>query len=357
MKIGIVPTTTKTGEGRYAEYLIDGLQQEGFNIEILNDPILLNRPNIKIFLGSLRFKKFLKNKNPSIIHNLDNLGPFLVKQNLKNVKTIQTVFDIAPVILPNFHNIVYRFNFKCILPILIGNSDSVIVPSNSTKKDLISNFRVDKNKINVIPLGVDKSIFYPRSTSFEVLKKYGINYDYLIYVGGDNPRKNLKNLISAFIEIFQDIPHQLVLIGPLNKDNLIKIIKGYPHPNSINQILDRIVIPGYVDNEDLPVLYSAASALVFPSIYEGFGLPPLEAMACGTPVITSSNSSLKEVVGNAGLLIKDPLNPNEISEKILNFIDNGKLQENLKMKGLIQTERFTWDKTVKRTVDLYGKLI
>ena len=354
MKIGIISPATRTGEHRYGEYLIEGLKESGFNVEILNNSLLTSRPNIKIFIGSLLLSKFLKHKNLSIIHNLDNLGPFLIKQNLGHTKTIITIHDIAPVILPEIYNVIMRFNFGSILPKLIENTDSVITISNSTKNDLISRFGVDENKINIIPQGVDDSIFYPRSSSEDVLKKYKINPNYLMYAGGDDPRKNLKSLIGAFDEIVQDIPHDLVLVGPINKKNLTNIVKNQHNSNILR---DRIILPGYVNDKDLPVLYSSASAFVFPSLYEGFGLPPLEAMACGVPVIVSDNSSLKEVVDNAGVLIDDPLNTGEIAGKILDVINERKLPEKFKKRGLKQAKNYSWNNTIRQTVELYNKLI
>ena len=299
MKIKIIPPRTKTGEGQYADHLINGLIDSGFDVEILNDKIF-SRPIVKMFFGSLFLKGILKDEQEFILHNMDNLGPFLIRHN--KLKCIQNIFDIAPVILPQIHSHKMRFDFKVLLPRLISNSDSIIVPSISTKNDLTSRFNIDEKKINVVPLGVDNSFFSPKIPKKDILNKYGINNEYLIYVGTDNPRKNLKNLILAFLEIYHYIPHDLVLIGPISLKKIIKVIK---ENNSVysKKMLDRIVITGYVDYQDLPVLYSAASVFVFPSLYEGFGLPPLEAMACGTPVITANNSSLKEVVDDVGLLL------------------------------------------------------
>jgi glycosyltransferase involved in cell wall biosynthesis len=355
MKIGLILPNTRTGESRYSDYLINGLKENGINIEILNNPLLINRPNVKIFMGSFFLKRIIKNRDISVVHNLDNLGPFLVRNN--KIKSILTVHDIAPVILPQIHSSMMNFNFKWILPKLIDNCDSIIADNKSTKNDLISKFGVESEKINVVPLGIDTSIFYSRPSSDNILKKYGINHNYLIYVGGDNPRKNLKNLILAFIGIFQNSPHDLVLIGPINKKNLVKIIKSHTNPNSYKNILNRIIIPGYVDYKDLPVLYSAASAFVFPSLYEGFGLPLLESMACGTPVITSSNSSLREVVGNSGLYINDPLNPNEISDNIIKILDNDKLRNKLKNRGFERVKKFSWEETTKKTIKTYEQVV
>lgn len=354
MKIAIIPPITRTGESRYSDCLIEGLKKKGINIEIINSKFPFNRPNIKIFLGSFLLKKMMKEKKIDILHNTDNLGPFLI--NDKEIKTISTVFDIAPVMLPEIHDPIMKFNFKTVLPRLIRNSDCIISSSCSTKKDLIEKFGISKNKIRVIHLGIDKSFFYPRVGDNKVLKSYGIKNEFLMYSGGDNPRKNLKNLILAFGEIYQEISHDLVLVGPIRKENILKIISENFNGNKKN-LIKRILFTGYVNSEDLPHIYSAASAFIFPSLYEGFGFPPLEAMACGTPVIVSKNSSLEEIVGRAGLFINDPLNHIEISEKILKLVNEGELKNKLKSKGIIQADKFNWNNTVKETLTVYNKII
>lgn len=350
MKIAIIPPISSTGESRYNDYLIEGLKQKGIDVEIINNKFLFNRPNVKIFLGSLLLNKILKDKEIDILHNTDNLGPFLVKNN--NIKTVLTVHDITPVLFPEIYNSILKFNFKIILPRLIKNTDSIIVSSHSTKKDIVKNFKI-KNKINVTQLGIDNSFFYPRENNKDILKKYGIKNEFLMYTGNDNPRKNLKNLILAYSEIYDKIPHDLVLVGPINKENILKIIKSH----GINQfkLVKRIIFLGYIDLSDLPHIYSAASAFIFPSLYEGFGFPPLEAMACGAPVLLSNNSSLREIAGNAGKYLKDPLNPQKFSEDILELINDIELQEKLKNKGFIQSKKFNWESTVEKTIKVYDK--
>ena len=355
IKIGIIPPNTKTGVGRYSEYLISGLEQNGIEIELIKNPIF-NNINVKYYLGSIFLNNLIKNKNISILHDLNSFGPFLF-DNGKNVKKILTIHDIAPVILPNFNSWKIRFDFKLLLPRMIENSDFIIVPSYSAKKDLLTRWGVNENKIEVIPEGVDISFFYPKISGDKILQKYGIKNEYILYVGADSPRKNLKNLILAYSKIFNDIPHDLVLIGPIKKGYIEKIIKKYLKGRiSRENVLNRIKNVGYLDTKDLPFVYSGASVFIYPSLYEGFGLPPLEAMACGTPVITSNNSSLKEIFSNAALLIYDPLNSNEISERILDILSKNKLQKKLKKKGFIQAKKFSWDKMVKKTIEVYNNL-
>lgn len=358
VKIGIIPPATNTGESRYFNNLIDGIGKRRTNVDmhILNN-WTLNNPSRKIFIGSLFIKKIAEKEELSLLHNTDNLGPFLLK-NLKKTKVISTVHDIAPVTLPQIHNSIIKFHFKTILPILISNSDKIITDSNSTKEDLLSFFNVDESKVNVIPLGIDSSYFYRRELNNKILDKYNIKRNYILYIGTDNTRKNLNNLLLSFFEIFKKIPHNLVLVGPINKQKIIEFIEKNLHSNySKNEVLNRIILSGFVDQEDLPYIYSSASLFILPSIYEGFGFPPLEAMACQVPVIISNNSCLNEVVQDAGLYIENPLDPKEISEKILCLINDEKLQRNFIRRGLVVSKKYSWDKTVESTVNLYKELV
>lgn len=349
MKINIIPPITNTGEGQYAKHIIDGMKQKDVEINVLNNPFLHN-PNIRVFLGSFLLNKILDNEK-SILHNLDNLGPFLVKSN-NNIKNILTVHDIAPIKLPKVHNQIMKFYFRHILPKLIKNCDLIITDSYSTKKDLESIFNVNEEKIEVTYLGVDSSFFYPRETNKDLLNKYKINNDYLLYVGNDNPRKNLKTLILAYNKIYKRIDHDLVLVGPINQLALRDLIKKIDGGNGLSE---RIITPGYVDYNDLPLIYSKADALVFTSLYEGFGFTPLESMACGTPVVVPNNSSIPEVVGDAGLYINDPLNPEEISNNIYTLLNDNELQLKMKNKGLKRAKYFTWENNINKTFEAYEK--
>lgn len=352
MKIGLIPPNSNTGEFKYCQYLYRGLIERGLEVELLSNRFLVNRPNLKIFLGSFLLKRMV-NDDIEILHNVDNLGPFLFEDSDSKMKRVLTVHDIAPIIFPDIHNRMMKFDFKYILPKLIENSDLIIADSYFTKKDLERYFKVKEDKVNVAHLGVNSSFFYPRENNGEVMAKYGIKNDYLFYLGNDNPRKNLKNLILAYSRIYKEIGEDLVLVGPINQGNLRAFIEKIDKGNGLS---DRVITPGYVDYDDLPPLYSGATSLVFTSLYEGFGFAPLEAMACGTPVITSNNSSITEVVGDAGVFIDDPLNPEEISNKISFLLNNENLQKKLKLQGPKRAKQFSWDNTIDKTLEAYEKV-
>ena len=355
MRVAIIPPSTRSGESTYSTCLINGLRRRGIAVDLIQH-FALNKPNLKVFLGSLVLPKLIDKGDISILHNVDNLGPFLIKRKNVNVEFVLTVHDITPILLPNIHNTIVKFDWKILLPRLIGNSDAVIAVSVSTKNDLVSVLKIEKSKIEVIPEGVDTTIFYPRTASEMVLRKYNISQPYVLYVGTDHPRKNLRSLILGYSKIYSDIVQDLVLVGPIDHSRIRRIIDSCNNLESQKkELLNRVKVVGYVDEKDLPVIYSAASAFVFPPLYEGFGLPPLEAMACGLPVVVSDNSSLREVVGGAGLYINDPLSQEQIAEVILKILEDDKLQKKLTQKGIEQARQFSWDRTVEKTIEVYSR--
>ncbi len=362
MRVAIIAPTSKTGEWTVSRHLIRGLRERGIDVKILHH-FTLNRPNTKVFLGSLLLKRLVRDDSISLVHNVDNLGPFLFRHKDLHIKKVLTVHDISPVILPpQYERIVLdrvlRFDFTNVLPRLVKNADLTIADSYSTMADLIARFGVSKEKIEVIHLGVDTSFFHHNSNYGQVINKYGLRREFLLYIGTASPRKNLKTLVRAYADIFLKIPHNLVLVGPISENRLRAYINLSDLPSHLKkEVQKRIILLGYVAHEDVPSIYSAATALIFPSLYEGFGLPALEAMACDCPVVLSDNSSLREVAGEAGLYINDPLNPQDISGNILDIVNNESLRESLESKGHERAHRFSWETTVQKTVNAYDSIL
>ncbi len=353
MKIGIILPRTQTGEYRYGNYLIGELNRKGIDIEVLNNeiPLIGGSPTIKMIFGSLFLARYLKKEKINVVHNIDNLPPYLFVSNKfkRKVKLIVTVHDIAPVVLSKIHSIIMNFHFKVPLPVLLKNSTHIIVPSHSTKRDLLEYLISDSSKIVVIPMGIDTSKFYPRKSTNKIKQKYDINYPLILYAGTENPRKNLERLIIAYNKISHEIPHRLVLVGPITQKTIIKILRKHNIPKDI---LKRITLLGYLPDEELPYLYTLADVFVYPSLYEGFGFPPLEAMACGTPVVTSNISSIPEVVGKAAVLV-NPLNTDEIAFGILRILEDRKLRKRLVHFGRRYVKKYSWKKTADKTEKVY----
>ena len=268
----------------------------------------------------------------------------------KGRKIVTTVHDLTFYKVPESHPFIRRTLYTLLYPRTLQISDKIITDSESTKKDLLELFPfLSPSIITVIPLGVDHSQFNPMAASGQIKRKYELN-SFILSVGNLEPRKNYCRLISAFSQIAAQIPHDLVIVGHQGWDygpvyellNRLKLGK-------------RIRILDHVDNPELPALYNAADLFVYPSLYEGFGLPVLEAMACGCPVITSNVSSLPEVTGDAGLLI-DPYSIDEIKCAILSMLQNEDLRKSYRKKGIDRARSFSWKTCAEKTIQVYREL-
>ncbi|HEX7042535.1 MAG TPA: glycosyltransferase family 1 protein [Patescibacteria group bacterium] len=275
-----------------------------------------------------------------------------------NKKTIVTVHDLTPLIFPESFPIGIKGKIKWMIQrYLLKKVDAIITDSNSSKKDIIKILNFPEEKIFVAYLA---AAHHFRVLGKEGLKKIKEKYDlpdnFLLYVGDVTPNKNLPRLIKAVL--CTNVP--LVMVGkalvnenidlsnPWNKDlkEVLELAKGK----------DQIRRLGFVEDEELVGLYNLANAFIMPSLYEGFGLPLLEAMACGCPVITTNNGSIPEVVGD-GAYIVDGESINDIEKGIREVIGNKSLAKKLSEKGLIMSKNFSWENTAKETVDVYTKVV
>lgn len=264
----------------------------------------------------------------------------------KEVKLIVTAHDLSFEFFPEtffwkqrlWH---YAVNFRA----LLRRADSIIAVSKSTKDDLITRYHVSEPKIHVIHSGIDER-FVPMDRNDLVLlavqEKYRLPYRFILYLGTIEPRKNLGALLAAFEALQRaDVgdefsKYELVLAGRpgWKYDELFRAIERSP-------VRDKIRLIGFVDDADKPALYNLASVFVYPSLYEGFGFPPLEALASGVPVIASHSASLPEVVGEAGVLI-DPYRPDEILQALRGVLGDKAYQAKLRERSLAKRRYFTW---------------
>lgn len=239
------------------------------------------------------------------------------------------------------------------VPITINKSDVIVTISQNSKKEITERYGIGESKVAVINPALDHRQYYPRTKNeqAQVAKKYGIKGRYVLYVGTIEPRKNIVGLLNAYAALPERLrsKYSLVLAGGKGwkNEDIYKRIQELSHLN--------IILTGYAPDEDLPALHSGASLFVFPSFYEGWGMPPLEAMACGTPVITSNNSSLPEVVGDAGIMV-DAHNTVELRRQIEKVLTDKKLAASLAKKGLKQAAEFSWDKSAKQLHEVIESL-
>ncbi len=232
--------------------------------------------------------------------------------------------------------------------VLANRAKAIITVSEFSKERLMHHLKISDQKIHVIPNGVGKP-FEPQSnkTIHEIKGKYDLTKPYFLFVGTHEPRKNLGMLIKAFMELKLSASN-LVIAG--DKGEVFADINPGHGSNAVN-----IKFLGYVSDADLPSLYSGAQAVIVPSLYEGFGLTTLEAMACGTPVITSNTTSFPEVAGDAALLV-DPNKITEIKNAILKLIEDPNLANTLRKSGLRQAAQFSWDKSARKIQSLLETL-
>lgn len=245
---------------------------------------------------------------------------------------------------------------RLLLGLAARKAKQIITPSQSTKNDLVKLLKIPADKITVTLLGYDKASFQPTAKApddeAKILKSYDIPDDYLLFIGTLEPRKNIENLIIAYAKLPSAIQdrHKLVIGGGKGWyfDSIFTTVKEL-------KLDEKIQFLGRVPDEHLPALYRGAKLFVFPSFYEGFGLPPLEAMACGTPVITSNLSSLPEVVGEAGVLV-DPQNPAKLASAIESLLTDKAAYSRLKKLSLEQAERFSWEEAAKQTLAVFEQV-
>jgi glycosyltransferase involved in cell wall biosynthesis len=233
----------------------------------------------------------------------------------------------------------------------LARADAVLAISECTKRDFVELLGADAARIHVVYPGVNPG-FQPahhRATCQPVLRRLEVRTPYLLYVGSLGPHKNVGTLIRVFRRLKQarGIPHQLVLGGRIAWGPEVVAAAQDLAETGDCRILD------FVSTADLPILYGAADAFVFLSLYEGFGLPPLEAMASGTPVVVSNAAALPEVAGDAALQVP-PTDEAAIAEAILRVVGDADLRRELSVKGLRQAARFTWARTVRQTLQVFG---
>lgn len=279
--------------------------------------------------------------------------PFLIGPAFKKCPTVITVFDMAYLHVPYGYTYAARLYFKSLFSRSIKQSDLAVAISENTKNDVINNFSISPDKVQVVYAGVDE-IFRPindKKGLEKVRKVYGIKKDFILAVSLISPRKNLVRLIKAFklLRDKKNIDCQLVIVGR----------KGWLYGDIFREVRlsgleEEVVFCGYVPRKDLLYLYNAAAIFVYPSLYEGFGLPILEAMACGCPVVASNTSSMPEVCGEAALLV-NPHNTEELTGALAKAREDRSLCQSLVEKGLSQAKKFSWEKAAKETLAVYTK--
>ncbi len=371
MKVGIDGRAAQwyrgTGIGTYTHELIRSLN----SLDKTNDYLLFlpecdlsheMNSNFNVQkVDSMPSDNFWENINaPNILNNID-MDLYHVPQNgvglsnKINCKKVITLHDIIPLRMPETVSERYLRIFNNELPEILDHCDGIITVSEFSKKDISSQFNFPSDKIYVTHLAAE-SIYKPLSKcrcKEIITEKYGIQEDFILYVGGFSPRKNIKGLIEAYSKL----PSCLI-------DNFKLVITGRKGPSYDNykkraeelNVSSNVIFTDHIPQQDMPIFYNAAEVLVYPSFYEGFGLPPIEAMACGTPVIASNVTSLPEVCFEAALLI-NPFDIDALSYSIERVLSNSLLKLTMVRKSLLRSKDFSWDITAKKTIESYESIV
>jgi glycosyltransferase involved in cell wall biosynthesis len=266
-------------------------------------------------------------------------------------KNVVVIHDLAFELFPDHFTPSDLKRLRRLTHRAVRKADHLIAVSKSAKDDLVRLYGVSPDKITVVYHGCDHELFKIQPDITPVLKKYALNRPYLVSVGTLQKRKNHLGLLRAWETARHNgLDVDLVLVGGKGwlSDELFKAIADSPYNKDIHQV-------GYVDREELPALYQGAVAFVLPSLYEGFGMPVLEAMACGTPAITSNTSSLGELYQDVAITV-DPTDKEALVKSMREMVENKSLREELSQKGLSYAEKFTWEKTATETYQLLCRI-
>lgn len=288
--------------------------------------------------------------------------PFCIMKPTRFYRTIATVYDVIPLLYPKryllpttlYRRYAYSKSYRT-----LSSVDAIITISECSKKDIAKILKISIEKIYVTPLAADKCFKPIKSihTIKKAKKKYSIHNDYILYVGGIDYRKNIINLLKAFALILPQFKKlSLVIVGDDIFNPLEPMKKTVDRTIRNLSLQNHLSLLGFIPTEDLIALYNGARFFVYPSLYEGFGLPILEAIACGCPVICSNTASLPEVAGNAAIYF-DPLDITDIKRAMLKLLMDESLSNKLRYLGLHQAKKFSWEKTALETLRVYDKIL
>lgn len=280
-------------------------------------------------------------------HHLGRYGNFLKIPYIITVHDLIRYFDFKGfgifIHKPNLRDKLYlSLDYKG-----ITKANKIIAVSQATKRDLIHYLKIPEERLSVVYEGVDHQVFRP-------VPRRLVNHPYLLFVGSEHPRKNFARLLKAFSKLKKESKFEklkLVKVGKAGgseadfRKQSLKVVKELG-------LQEEVIFTGYVAKEDLPAYYSGAECFILPSLYEGFGFPPLEAMACGCPVIVSNVASLPEVTGEAAIKV-DPHNIDDITRALQQVLTDERLRQELVSKGLEHAQRFSWEKTARETMEVY----
>lgn len=287
--------------------------------------------------------------------DLHMFSSYLIHSSLYRTPSLCVIHDLAYIDMPDTVSPKNRQDLIRFVPRSIKYSKSIITISEFTKKQLVKHYDVRPETISIVYPGIDHSHFYPRPIAqIEAIKKqFKLPDDYILFTGNLEPRKNILGTLDAYKQLSTTLSDKYALVLAGSRGWLDQTIQSEIERQQATGA--HIVQLGYVDSTQLPALYSGAALFVFPSLYEGFGMPLLEAMACGTPVVAGNNSSQAEVVGDAAMLVNSE-SAKDISKKMSQVLTGKSLSKSMITKGLNQAKKFSWQKSAAILQDLISSI-
>ncbi len=333
-------------ENRYTVFLSDRRFPPNPALILRTSRLPTAQPLVRIGWEQLVQPFVLWREKIDLLHSLAFVTPLL-----SPCPAVVTIYDLSFILLPRNFRHGRRLYLALFSRLSARKARRIITISESTRRDTVRWLNVPSEKIDVVYCGVDQAFHpLPEEEVASFRQKYGLPERFILFVGTIEPRKNVARLIEAY-SLLGDGQIKLVIGGARGwfyKEVFVRLEEL--------GLTDNVLFPGYIPPAELPLWYNAAELFVYPSLYEGFGLPPLEAMACGTPVITSNVSSLPEVVGEAGLTV-DPMDSKGLAEAIHRVLGDETLRQSMREQGLARAGRFSWAKAARETVEVYRRAL
>ena len=351
----------ETGSGQYLRHLLEALAK----VDPTNEYLLISPgpahsiSNIQYPISNRAKLWFEQVSFPRACRHLDLAHvPYFASPLFPTTSTVVTVHDLIPLILPTYRGSLLVRLYTRLVAAAARKAEAIITVSQASKRDIVRCLHIPPERVHVTYEAAGEA-FQPVEDEVQlaaIRQKYELSKRYLLYLGGFDQRKNLSALLGAFALLVNRQPHaRLVIAGKLpGRDSSL-----FPDPRRLVRELrveERVIFTGWVPEEDKPALLSGAVAFVFPSLYEGFGLPAAEALACGTPVIASDRSSLPEVVGEGGVLV-EPTDVEALAEAMEVLLVDGALRAKLRQRALAQAAKFSWKQTALETLAVYRKVV
>jgi glycosyltransferase involved in cell wall biosynthesis len=333
-------------ENQYTVFLGDRSFPPNPGLTLRTSWLPTTHPLVRIGWEQLAQPFVLRQEKIDLLHSLAFVTPLL-----SPCPSVITIYDLSFIIFPQGFKYLKRLYLTLFTRLSARKARRIITISESTKRDTVRLLGVSSKKVDIVYCGVDKAFHpLPEREVASFRQKRGLPERIMLFVGTIEPRKNVARLIEAYSRL---------------RDGQVKLVIGGARGWLYEEVFARveeldltgdILFPGYIPPDELPLWYNAAELFIYPSLYEGFGLPPLEAMACGTPVITSNVSSLPEVVGEAGLTV-DPLNSRGLAEAMNQVLGDEALRQSMRERGLARAGRFSWAKAAQETVEVYRRAL